>query len=88
MKLENNKKEEAYNYMIKFLDEKDIDKKMDILCKMEDNNLLDDSIIDNLCASLDIVVDDKNIEDRIMELKNAIKTKAKYESFGLKNRFR
>ena len=84
------KKEEeqnkSYEYMIKFLDENDLEKKLLILDEMK--SFITDGMIDNIAASLDIVIDDGELDQRFMELKYAIHTKAKYESERISNRLR
>lgn len=84
------KKEEeqnkSYEYMIKFLDENDLEKKLLILDEMK--SFITDGMIDNIAASLDIVIDDGELDQRFMELKYAIHTKAKYESERISRRLR
>lgn len=70
--------------MIEFLDEDDFDKKQEILSVMASRNDLTDAIVDNLAAAMDVVIDDGDISDRMRQLRNCVRTRAKYESTRLR----
>ncbi|WP_051524570.1 hypothetical protein [Pseudobutyrivibrio sp. MD2005] len=40
----------------------------------------DDLLIDNMASSIDVVIDDGDIDSRVQELKVCVRTRAKYET--------
>lgn len=68
------------DHMMKFFDADELEEKYDIIAKMQVQEELNDHIIDNFAASLDVVIDDGDLDKRIDDLKNCIRTKMKYES--------
>lgn len=60
-----------------FLDADSFSDKLKILSDMEDE--LDDHLINQMAASIDVIVDDGRLDDRIMELKKCIRTRAHFE---------
>lgn len=72
--------EQEMDYMMAFFDSDDLEEKYDIISKMQVRELINDHVIDNFAASLDVVIDDGDLDKRIDDLKNCIRTKMKYES--------
>ena len=70
--------------MMDFFDTDDLDKKYEILIRMESTEEIDDHLIDNLAASLDVVIDDGPIDNRFTDLKRVLRTKKQYESTRLR----
>ncbi len=66
--------------MMDFFDTDDLEEKYQILVKMETMEDINDHLVDNLAASLDVVIDDGPIDKRFTDLKNVLRTKMKYES--------
>ncbi len=62
---------------LEFLDADDYNQKYDIVCKMGD--IMDDHLINQMAASIDVIIEDGELEDRILSLKRCISTKARYE---------
>ncbi len=65
--------------MLAFLDTDDMDEKYELLTDMMVEGELTDQIVDNLAASLDVVIDEGKLDDRYDQLRICIRTKAKYE---------
>ena len=70
--------------MIDFLDERDFEKKEEILAEMEGNKDLSDGIIDNLAAALDIVIDEGPLDKRFTQLRFCVRTRARFENNRLR----
>ena len=70
--------------MMDFFDSDDLEEKYQILVQMETMEDINDHLVDNLAASLDVVIDDGPIDKRFAELKNVLRTKMKYESTRLR----
>ena len=68
--------------LLKFLDTDDCDEKYKIL--VANQEVIDDSMISAMAASLDLVIADGSLEERFYQLRNCIKTKNKYESGRLR----
>ncbi len=69
--------------LIEFLDTDSFEDKYKILVAtplIDFDNLL----IDNMASSIDVVVEDGAIEDRVQDLKNCVRTRAKYETMRLR----
>ncbi len=86
---ENNSVEEPWNelsqvnpLLLKFLDEDDFDKKYDIVGEMA--STITDGMIDNLAASLDVVIPEGSLEERYAQLKYCVRTRQRFQT----NRFR
>ena len=74
----------AEDYMMNFLDEDDFAEKYEILENMEGTEGITDIIIDNMASSLDFVIKEGSIESRFEELKQCVRTRAKYETLRLR----
>ena len=64
--------------LLEFLDTDSFEEKYKILVAtpiMDFDNLL----IDNMASSIDVVVEDGDIETRVQDLKNCVRTRSKYE---------
>lgn len=70
--------------MMEFFDSDDLEEKYDIITKMQVHEELNDHVIDNFAASLDVVIDDGDLDKRVDDLKKCIRTKMKYESSRLR----
>ena len=68
------------DHMMEFFDADELEEKYDIITKMQVQEELNNHVIDNFAASLDVVIDDGDLDKRIDDLKNCIRTKMKYES--------
>lgn len=69
--------------LLEFLDTDDFEEKYKILVAtpiMDFDNLL----IDNMASSIDVVIEDGEIEDRVQDLKNCVRTRSKYETLRLR----
>lgn len=69
--------------LLEFLDTDSFEEKYKILVAtpiMDFDNLL----IDNMASSIDVVVEDGDIETRVQDLKNCVRTRSKYESLRLR----
>ena len=65
--------------LLDFLDTDSFEEKYKILVAtpiMDFDNLL----IDNMASSIDVVVEDGDIETRVQDLKNCVRTRSKYET--------
>jgi len=74
----------AIDWMMEFLDTDDFEERYKILKVLEHDNELTDSIVDNLAAAIDVVIDDGPLGKRFDELKTCVRTRAKYESTRLR----
>ncbi len=63
-----------------FLDDDSMDEKYKILLRMKEELEMDDFLIDNLAASLDLVIEEGNIDKRYEELKNCIRIRSRFET--------
>lgn len=68
--------------LIKFLDSENIEEKLEILRTMRKK--LDDKTITDIAVTMDLVIEDGELEDRIKSLENCLKTRAKYETTRLR----
>lgn len=82
--MNNELSEEALALMNDFFDERSFEQKMNILDKIALREELSDRLIDNLAASLDVVINDGPVEQRFKELKTCVQTRAKYEILRLR----
>lgn len=81
--MENINENEVSPILLEFLDTDSFEEKYKILVatpSMDFDNLL----IDNMAASIDVVIDDGDIESRLSELKTCVRTRAKYETTRLR----
>ena len=60
-----------------FLDADSYAEKYEIVSDMEEE--LDDHLINQMAASIDVIIEDGKLPERIRELESCIRTKAKYE---------
>ncbi len=67
-----------------FFETDDLEEKYDLVCRMDIEEEVTDSMIDNMAASIDVVINDGSIDNRIEELKRCLRTKMKYESVRLR----
>lgn len=70
--------------VIQFLDENDFEKKDRILSEIGQRSELTDSIIDNLAAAIDVVIDEGSLDKRFAGLRTCVRTRAKYENTRLR----
>ena len=73
--------------LLAFLDAEDVAAKLKILDDMEEKDFTD-SLIDSMAVSIDLVIPEGKIDDRIDQLKYALRTRARYEAEGISSRFR
>lgn len=64
-------------HFLAFLDADSYSKKYDIVTDMEEE--LDDHLINQMAASIDEIIEDGRLSDRIMQLEACLRTKARYE---------
>ncbi len=64
-------------HFLAFLDADSFSEKMRILSDMEEE--LDDHLINQMAASIDVIVDDGRLDDRIAELRKCIRARAHFE---------
>ena len=69
--------------LMQFLETKSFDEKLQILRRMESE--MTDKLLDDMAASLDVVIHDGEISDRIRELKTCLTT---FDKFDCKDRFK
>ncbi len=74
-----NIKEEVNPVLLEFLDTDSFEEKYKILVATPVMDF-DDLLVDNMASSIDVVIDDGDIEDRVQDLKTCVRTRAKYES--------
>ncbi len=70
--------------MMSFFDENNFEKKDEILSLIRVRPELDDNIIDNLAASIDVVIDSGDIDKRFRELRTCVRTRARFEGTRLR----
>ena len=76
--LEANEELQGVNpHFLAFLDADSYSKKCDIVTDMEEE--LDDHLINQMAASIDEIIEDGRLGDRIMQLEACLRTKARYE---------
>ncbi len=68
--------------LMQFLETKSFDEKLQILRRMESE--MTDKLLDDMAASLDVVIHDGDISDRIRELKTCLST---FDKFDCRDRF-
>lgn len=68
--------------LIKFLDAGSCSEKLEVLHDMRKS--IDDKTISDIAAAMDFVIEDGSVEDRLGELENCLKTRARYETMRLR----
>ena len=74
----------AVRDMLAFLDTDDFDEKYMIVEHMAQNDELNDTYVDNMAASVDIVIDDGPLDGRIRELLKCLGTRKRFENTRLR----
>lgn len=74
----------AVDRMMEFFDADDFEEKYKILKAMRMCNDLTDNIIDNMASTIDIVIEDGAVEDRLSQLIKCVGTRRKYETSRLR----
>ncbi|MCR5196305.1 MAG: hypothetical protein K6D38_08300 [Pseudobutyrivibrio sp.] len=64
--------------LVEFLDADSFEDKYKLLVATPTLDF-DDLLIDNMASSIDVVIGDGDIESRLQDLKNCVRTRAKYE---------
>lgn len=64
--------------LIEFLDAGSCSEKLEVLHDMRKS--IDDKTISDIAAAMDFVIEDGSVEDRLRELENCLKTRARYET--------
>lgn len=75
---------DASDRMMLFFDTDETEDKIKILNEMHVLGELNNTIIDNMAATLDVVINEGTDESRFDELKRCLETKARYESLRLR----
>ena len=65
--------------LLKFLDAETAEAKYQILRDLQPEEITD-RLVDNMAASLDLVIDGGDTDDRFFKLKNAVATMSKYHT--------
>ena len=65
--------------LLEFLDTDSFEDKYKILVATPIMDF-DDLLIDNMASSIDVVIDDGDIETRVQDLKNCVRTRSRYET--------
>ena len=71
--------EEVNPILLEFLDTDSFEDKYKLLVATPTMDF-DDLLIDNMASSIDVVIDDGDIESRLQDLKVCVRTRAKYET--------
>ena len=79
-KSDDTEQDPAVRDMLAFLDTDDFDEKYMIIEHMAQNDELNDTYIDNMAASIDIVIDDGPLDGRINELLKCMDTRKRFEN--------
>lgn len=80
----NNKPKNGHERMMEFLDTDDFEKKSKLLRELHALGELNDAIIDNLAATLDVVIEDGDLYERYDQLRICVETRARYETVRLR----
>lgn len=75
----------AVKDMLDFLDTDDFEQKFKIAKKMAEQSEIDDTILDNMAASLDFIIDDGPLDGRIDELLRCLGTRKRFETTRLRS---
>ncbi len=81
--MSNLEEEQVNPILLEFLDTDSFEEKYKILVATPTMDF-DDLLIDNMASSIDVVIDDGDIESRIQDLKVCVKTRARYETMRLR----
>lgn len=68
--------------MMRFFDAETMEEKYKILCSMED--CITDHMINNMAVTLDVVIEEGEVEQRFEELKQCVRTFQRYENTRLR----
>lgn len=68
--------------LIEFLDAGSCSEKLEVLHDMRKS--IDDKTISDIAAAMDFVIEDGSVEDRLREIENCLKTRARYETMRLR----
>lgn len=74
----------AVRDMLAFLDTDDFEEKFKIAKRMAEESEIDDTILDNMAASLDFIIDDGPLDGRIDELLRCLGTRKRFETTRLR----
>lgn len=80
--IEQSDNKEGMRRFMEFLDAETYKEKLEIFLKMQDR--LDERIITNIAVSLDLVVDEKNIEESYQIIIKNLEQRSKFECFRLR----
>lgn len=83
-KNDDDEQDPAVRDMLAFLDSEDFDEKYMIVEHMAQNDELNDTYIDNMAASIDIVIDDGPLDGRTRELLKCLGTRKRFENTRLR----
>lgn len=75
---------DATSMMLEFLDTNVFDEKVRILKELYIRNELTNTIIDNMAASMDFVIEEGDLNSRYDQLRVCVETRARYESNRLR----
>jgi hypothetical protein len=79
MFMENMTEQNINPILLEFLDTDSFEEKYKILVATPIMDF-DDLLIDNMASSIDVVIDDGDIESRVQDLKVCVRTRAKFET--------
>ena len=74
-----NKEGQINPILLEFLDTDSFEDKYKILVATPIMDF-DDLLIDNMASSIDVVIEDGDIETRVQDLKNCVRTRSRYET--------
>ncbi|MBE5915558.1 MAG: hypothetical protein E7273_01790 [Pseudobutyrivibrio ruminis] len=77
--MENMTEQNINPILLEFLDTDSFEEKYKILVATPIMDF-DDLLIDNMASSIDVVIDDGDIESRVQDLKVCVRTRAKFET--------
>ena len=81
--MDNHEEGQVNPILLEFLDTDSFEEKYKILVATPTMDF-DDLLIDNMASSIDVVIEDGDIESRLQDLKVCVKTRAKYETLRLR----
>lgn len=77
------KEQETINpYLLKFLDTGSYREKLQVLNEIK--KYLDERLMDDICLSLDFVIEEGTLEERYEQIENCIETRARFETSRLR----
>jgi len=68
--------------LIEFLDAESSAERLEVLHRMR--KTIDNKTISDIAAALDIVIEEKDMEERIRDLENCLQTRARFETTRLR----